>query len=763
MIKLSSITKIYPNGVKALDDVNLIFENKGFVFIVGESGNGKSTLLNIIGTLDSSTSGKLFIDDLNINELDERTIANIRNNYFGFVFQEFYFDKNLNVKDNILLPLEKSISNDANLLELAEDLGVSDLLDRKINELSGGQKQRIQILRSLMKNPKVILADEPTGNLDDNTKDEIYKLFQKLSNDHLVIIVSHDLAAANVYANRIIKIKNGSIIEDLIQPRINYIINDIISHNKISFNIRISKEDKMLLNISKKEEMPKFNKLDLVENSQDMDINIKFANKYRKKLIRNNIISYISNIIITSFLLFFVLSAFFFIGLNSNENIERYINNDLYNNYVLYNDVSYVDDFYDTHAKTLYQGEMLYNDLINNDLEVKPIIKSKILLNEKKIDVSIMYDNNIDLNNIEVSDYFAEINNVKINDIINLNNNDYIVSNIFETDYLKYINILHSTDTRLRSEKEFLLDYQINYIKINYDNLKTNDLSVNFADFTVINSFNKSKNNYINIKPASLYNYSLNNNEIIISKKFAQNHNLNENNIGEVFNFYDIKQDKFNNYFDNIVSLKKYYQNGFIIKDIKEINEVDYLINDDIYNSLVFDYDYYQRPNYYLIKSSKNLINTNYKIFEPNISTFYLRNENYKNSYWIYLTMLIIVSILILIFIISSINQHLSKNLQNIGLFKSLGFENSDIKKIHLLYFLIQNILIVFITVCLFTVVYMLFETKLKNYMLYNAIISNAFPFNSLWFIVIYLVIHSLIIFLNFKNINKKEPIVLIR
>ena len=178
--------------------------------------------------------------------------ANIRNNYFGFVFQEFYLDKNLNVKDNILLPLEKSTTKDEKLLELAEDLGVSDLLDRKINELSGGQKQRIQILRSLMKNPKVILADEPTGNLDDNTKEEIYKLFQKLSKDHLVIIVSHDLAAANVYANRIIKIKNGSIIDDQIQPRINYIIDDV-GYNEIElFNyIKNSKEDKILLNISK--------------------------------------------------------------------------------------------------------------------------------------------------------------------------------------------------------------------------------------------------------------------------------------------------------------------------------------------------------------------------------------------------------------------------------------------------------------------------------------------------------------------------------
>ena len=176
MIELKNITKTYKNGVKALDNVNLKFTKKELVFITGESGNGKSTLLNIIGCLDRFSSGELFINGLNIESQDQKSIADIRNSYFGFVFQEFYLDDNLSVRENIKLPLEKIDKDSLDEKRLGEDLGISNLFDRSTKELSGGEKQRIQIMRALLKNSEVILADEPTGNLDENTKNEIYKI-----------------------------------------------------------------------------------------------------------------------------------------------------------------------------------------------------------------------------------------------------------------------------------------------------------------------------------------------------------------------------------------------------------------------------------------------------------------------------------------------------------------------------------------------------------------------------------------------------------
>ena len=181
MIELNNISKKYENQVQALNDINLKFENNGLVFIVGKSGNGKSTLLNIIGQMDKPSGGFVRIDDINLTEVDSNVSAIYKNNYFGFVYQEFYFDKNLNVLDNILLPIKGNDKKIDDIKKLAEQLEISEYLDRNVNELSGGQRQRIQILRALVNNPSVILADEPTGALDSETSVQIMDLLKEVA------------------------------------------------------------------------------------------------------------------------------------------------------------------------------------------------------------------------------------------------------------------------------------------------------------------------------------------------------------------------------------------------------------------------------------------------------------------------------------------------------------------------------------------------------------------------------------------------------
>ena len=220
MIELKNVTKIYKSkkslSTKALDDVNLKIGNKGMVFIVGKSGSGKSTLLNLLGGLDSITSGDIIIDNKKMSRFKTKDYDSYRNTCVGFIFQEFNVLEQYNVYENIDLALRLQMKKDKGneISNLLKNLGLENLEKRKINELSGGQKQRVAIARALIKEPKIVLADEPTGNLDRNSSEQIFEILKNISKEKLVIVVSHDLESAFKYADRIIKIEDGKVIED---------------------------------------------------------------------------------------------------------------------------------------------------------------------------------------------------------------------------------------------------------------------------------------------------------------------------------------------------------------------------------------------------------------------------------------------------------------------------------------------------------------------------------------------------------------------
>ena len=218
MIELKNVSKTYKskkgNNTKALDNVTLKFDNAGMTFILGKSGSGKSTLLNIIGGLDKYDSGDMSILGKSSKDFTQADFDSYRNTYIGFVFQEFNILEDYDVYENVILALQlqqKEIDkNKVNIL--LEKLELKDLKHRKVNELSGGQKQRVAIARALIKNPKVILADEPTGNLDSTTGKQVMDLLKEISKEKLVIIVSHDKESANTYGDRIIEIKDGFMV-----------------------------------------------------------------------------------------------------------------------------------------------------------------------------------------------------------------------------------------------------------------------------------------------------------------------------------------------------------------------------------------------------------------------------------------------------------------------------------------------------------------------------------------------------------------------
>ena len=220
MIELKNVSKTYKSkkatNTTALKDIYIKFPEKGLVFILGKSGSGKSTLLNILGGLDKYDSGDLIINGKSTKNFTAKDFDAYRNTHIGFIFQDFNLLENYSIEKNISLSLElKNEKVDKSKIEdTLKIVGLEGFEKRKTNELSGGQKQRVAIARALIKNPNVILADEPTGNLDSVTGKQIFELLKELSKEKLVVIVSHDNENAQKYADRIIELKDGNIISD---------------------------------------------------------------------------------------------------------------------------------------------------------------------------------------------------------------------------------------------------------------------------------------------------------------------------------------------------------------------------------------------------------------------------------------------------------------------------------------------------------------------------------------------------------------------
>ncbi len=219
MIKITSLNKIYKSKKRktchAVKNINLTLPDAGLVFVLGKSGSGKSTLLNLIGGLDSISSGTIEVDGNDLSTFKEKDFCNYRNTHIGFIFQDYHLIDELTVYENIVLSLNLRRIEDKELVKAAlEKVDLSGYEDRYPTELSGGEQQRAAIARAIVKNPRIILADEPTGNLDTHTAKSIVELLKDLSKDCLILIVSHNINDANAYADRIIELSKGRIISD---------------------------------------------------------------------------------------------------------------------------------------------------------------------------------------------------------------------------------------------------------------------------------------------------------------------------------------------------------------------------------------------------------------------------------------------------------------------------------------------------------------------------------------------------------------------
>ncbi len=221
VIKIEGIKKIYTLGtqkVNALDGVDISINRNEYVAIMGPSGSGKSTLMNILGCLDTPTEGSYFLNGTDVSNMDDNMLSDIRNREIGFIFQSFNLLPRYNAMENVALPLIYSgiprQERERRAIEALNNVGLGERMEHKPSELSGGQRQRVAIARALINRPSIILADEPTGNLDTKTSIDIMMLFEQIYKEgNTVIIVTHEEDIAK-YARRIIRLRDGKIESD---------------------------------------------------------------------------------------------------------------------------------------------------------------------------------------------------------------------------------------------------------------------------------------------------------------------------------------------------------------------------------------------------------------------------------------------------------------------------------------------------------------------------------------------------------------------
>ena len=224
LLEVKGIRKIYKtrfgsNAVEALKNVNFSVEEGEYIAIMGESGSGKTTLLNILAALDKPTAGSVLLDGKELADIKESAVAQFRRDNLGFVFQEFNLLDNFTVEDNIFLPLvlaDKTYDEmHSRIVPIATELGIAELLKKYPYEISGGQKQRAAVARALITNPRLILADEPTGALDSKATDELLRMFGKINRSgQTILMVTHSVKAAS-HASRVLFIKDGEVFHQI--------------------------------------------------------------------------------------------------------------------------------------------------------------------------------------------------------------------------------------------------------------------------------------------------------------------------------------------------------------------------------------------------------------------------------------------------------------------------------------------------------------------------------------------------------------------
>ena len=769
MIKLKNVNKYYQSGterIHVIKDLNYEFPNTGLVFILGPSGSGKSTLLNLLGGLDKPDSGEIWIENKELCSFTKKELNYYLNSYLGFVFQEYNILKDLNLKQNISLSLQlqkrNKKENKRKINEIIEEVELSGLEKRKVSQLSGGQKQRIAIARALVKDPSLIIADEPTGNLDSETSKKIFNLFKKISKQRLIIIVTHDEESAYLYGDSVLKIDNTNTNSDKEQTKLES--NNIIESNTLS--------DRKLY-------------LEKAKTPFKTIFKLVFKNIWIKKL------RYSLMFIITLISLVFLSFAIELNGDKLYQNVHTTVNNNInYTDIYQYIPKTNIDTSHDFYSK--YQKSPLMNDAysiikrISNDLTLhkyqsvnidysKYNIEKANFLYQGKINTIILFDNTNEYkllagklpNNEEpeilITDYLIDA--FKHFGIVDSNTNIYNIINkyfdfgyhiqfkvvgVVETNYKKWINLSKFKTSHVFDE----YDESIEGFK--YDFLMMNSFIVGSKYYNYLLS-SKDINSQISVN-----GYIFSNNKIISPEEHLNNYSLRRGNlpssdneitipyslVASIFGFHNTEQWQLDNFINNLlrnkteVSLQfKYDQidldKGSHDKTVSKIYKVvglsysnHFVLTDNAYNDIKESIDIASKVvdnEKVVVELSKNpnKVLNQFKTLYNNDYHFIIDVFQYKDSIESYNVDpmikfastggLIVFTILTIGIMWTIISIEIVDSKKEIGILRSIGLSGYKVSLIFIIQTLFINLLSYIISIPIANSLIKLFGANIKD------------------------------------------------
>ncbi len=722
MIKLNGLSKIYDNSCDGISNINFTFDSKGMYIINGESGAGKTTLLNVLGLIDTF-DGEYQFFGLDINKLKNEDIEQLRLDYIGYIFQDFKLIENLTVIENI-----KICTNEKFYVDIDSTLskwGLAKLGNKLINELSAGQKQRVAIARAIIKSPKVLLCDEPTGNLDFKNTERIMNILKELSKDILVIVVSHDSQLTKKYADNILNIKNGTILNQ------DKIIDENITASNISINRKKSSVKKMCY--------------------------------VSEKIVKNSPLENFGLIFVLCFMCAFTTSSLAIQSANNKESIRdtfQYNNEDsIYIKYNRSNDHEYTEGYTFNEINNEFgELEELYSIKSERDDSIWPIWY--YLSDVKWFDENKLLEGRLPQTQDEVivTDYVYEENNY--NNIINLGGTNYEICGYYKCDF-KYGEVSEKIDSHdgayyIRT----LYCYDIYYILNNY------------RDYIIVNNIlakdigkelekDSSKRTYCNIiKIEDEYSkYLLNgrmpktDNEILISEFYRKKLGISYE---ELYNT-NYEENYYINYFEQLKNSYTLFLNFSSIKIVgvidlptsyKQTNAI--CLMDNAFNIAYKTYcdcfsgGIYKLPISNFDKAYDNPSIVLSSMYSTDINNIFININYYLGFFWIFS---ILNCIFVVAYLLKDISTLIKNQKGNIGILLSLGFKKKDMSLcITIRYFFY----IVILSIPSFIVSYFLIKainevTSLltKSTIIYNVI---KFSFGKFLLPMILLVISTLII-----------------
>lgn len=735
-IKLNSVTKVYPN-VTALNKISVEFPQTGMVFIRGKSGCGKTTLLNMLGGLDSPTCGNIIFNGVEVSTFTSKNWDDYRNSLIGFVFQDFNLIEGFTVKQNLELVCniqnsqKSKLEIEKRIKEILSFVDMDGYQERQVTELSAGQKQRVAIARSIAKESYVILADEPTGNLDEENSKVILSLLKGISKERLVIIVTHDNRSALEYGDRIITMSDGQIIDDLT-------LNDL--------HLKDAKEELLQQEREKTKALSTFQQLTLA-----------WLNLSQKK------VRLIFTTIMFSLALFLLISISFILAYDRSTAIASYFSRQEINTVFLYQIKSYKTLFFEEVSTSISSGEEYVREALNIFPEINLIPRIKV--NFLTLDSNDEYLRSTDEVTFMVTDEYASLN-------LSLREGRFPMSEdeIVITDYIAYSllleeNILGKTinvDNRAIATVVGVIktDYQEKDIPLK---VKLNKLS-EFEQFELQNVYQiavasstfddlllngtksitlpKSNIALSNLQTRYLQSFSVygsqeladgdllygrlpqDSNEVLVSSNMANYLDINEKTLGQTYNFVDIYSESFNNAYSNTLNIYDYFPNGITVVGVYDINslsisyEPDVLINSTIYSNIMGSYlQYYQYVDYAIpIKGNKaDFVNradaAGYMFNDPAVEKIYIF-QKILDELRIIIVIFFIVVVLLTIFVLGMfISNNIKVNSKKIGVLKALGFQTNQITKI----FLTEGAIITIVAYILSAIMTVVFVNFINN------------------------------------------------